>query len=123
MAAGIGNRVPLLARPGINLQPVYAENLVALRRRETRIDIQVDAHQIHFQLTTVQLGQPRRIVLNRHDTRWVGGNGIAQRQRLGMYGQVLRKLGLGTTRDGRGNQSRENPTIVAFLSHEILPFP
>jgi hypothetical protein len=40
-----------------------------------------------------------------------------------MNGQILRQLGLCATGDGRGNQSRENPTVVAFLSHEFLPFP
>ena len=61
--------------------------------------------------------------MNRHDPRRIGGHGVAERQRLGMNGQVLRQLGLRATGDGRGDQGRENLTVVAFLSHEVLPFP
>ena len=61
--------------------------------------------------------------MNRHDPGRIGGHGVAKCQCLGMNGQVLRQLGLGTARKGRGNQCRENLTVVVSLSHEILPFP
>ena len=88
----------MLSGQRIRFEAVDTENLIPFRRCEVCVNVEIDAHQVYFQLAPIQFGQARWIVVNGHDPRRIGSHGIAERQRLGVNGQVLRQLGLGTTR-------------------------
>ena len=118
MAVFVCDRVPLFASERVCFQAINAENLVAIRGVEIGVNVQVNAHQVNFKLTPIQLGQPRRVVMDRHNTGRIGRHGVTQGQCLGMNGQVLCQLRLDTT----GHRGRDTPSEKSGAS-SVRPIP